>query len=168
MSRIMILTIITYISNCKKIMRIIFHGGDKVKIYVTVKSLAKKKNYITKDEVNIQETPATLRKLIAAIVIENVQEFNNQKTEMPIISYLSKSDIELKGLSGKIGFNSKYNKNVQDADEASDVAITAFQDGLYKVFIEENEISDLDEPLVINDEAEVAFIKFTMLAGRMW
>ncbi|MFD2875182.1 hypothetical protein ACFTAO_03165 [Paenibacillus rhizoplanae] len=43
-----------------------------------------------------------------------------------------------------------------------------FEDGLYKVFVQEEECSALDEPLRLEEGDELTLIRFTMLAGRLW
>jgi hypothetical protein len=138
------------------------------KIYVTVKSIAKKKSYITKKELALPRNPQTLRDLITDIVKQTAQQFNQKNTDIPLVDYLSKNDIELQRASGKIGFSTKYREDAVDEDGAVLTAISAFEDGLYKVFVGESEIEKLDEPLDCKDSDEVAFIKLTMLAGRMW
>ncbi|MNP77809.1 hypothetical protein D3C76_1753110 [compost metagenome] len=49
-----------------------------------------------------------------------------------------------------------------------DTAITAYEDGLYKVFLNDEELQELDETLVVKDGDNVVLIRFTMLAGRLW
>ena len=69
---------------------------------------------------------------------------------------------------GKIAFGIIYGEKNPNIQEAIDVAITAFQDGLFRVFINEEEICELDEAINISEEDTVTFIRLTMLAGRMW
>ncbi|KUO70710.1 MAG: hypothetical protein APF81_26025 [Desulfosporosinus sp. BRH_c37] len=47
-------------------------------------------------------------------------------------------------------------------------ALLAFQDGIYRVFIGDNEVAELDEKLSLKEGEVLTFIRFTMLAGRMW
>lgn len=139
-----------------------------MKIYITIKSLGKKKDYLTKKEVILSEKPATLRQLISYLVIQNVQEYNEKKNETPFVHYLTTSEIELQRVSGKVGFQTKYNENVASVDEAVSTAIQAFEDGLFRVFVKEDEVEILDDPLQLEDGDDVSFVRFTMLAGRMW
>lgn len=143
-------------------------GAKKINIYVTVKSLAKKKAYIDKIRIEISQKPNSLRELITQIVSNNVKDFNDKKVEMQLCNYISKDDIELQSKSGKVGFNTKYNDKQADEKEAVDIAITAFEDGLYRIFIDDEEVDQLDAQLSCRNDAEVAFVKLTMLAGRLW
>lgn len=142
--------------------------GEPMRLLITVKSLGKKNNYITKQELNVVEKPQTLRELIAEIVSNAVAELNGKISETPLVNYLTHSEIKLQSVSGKVGFGATYNDQHGQEKIGIETAISAFQDGLYKVFVRETEIEQLDCPLELQDNDEVAFIKFTMLAGRMW
>jgi len=139
-----------------------------MKIVVTVKSVGKKKAYLTQKEWELLDEPTTLRELITAVVRKNVQDFNNKEVEVPLMNYLTKSDIEQQSVTGKVGFGAHYNESKADVTEAISAAIQAFEDGLYKVYVREEEMEKLDIPLQCQDGDVVAFIKLTMLAGRMW
>ena len=53
-------------------------------------------------------------------------------------------------------------------EEAVAVAVQAFEDGLYRVFVNGEEAEKLDERLALQDGDEVSLIRLTMLAGRIW
>ncbi|MCZ8522067.1 MULTISPECIES: hypothetical protein [Paenibacillus] len=139
-----------------------------MRIFVTVKSLAKRKNYLEKVEIVLEEEPHTLRELLTALVVQNVKRFNASAAETPLVHYLTADEIDLQRGVGKVGFGTKYNEAAAKEQEAVDTAILAFEDGLYRVFIDEEEAERLDDPLHVNDGADIALIKFTMLAGRLW
>lgn len=139
-----------------------------IKVYITVKSIGKKKNHLERKEWELMETPHTLRALITDIVAHNVKRFNERQTDIPLVPYLTQSEVELQGAVGKVGFGALYNENKASADEAICTAVVAFEDGLYRVFINDNEVEQLDSPLTVREGDDVAFIRFTMLAGRMW
>ncbi|MEH7335407.1 hypothetical protein V7161_22560 [Neobacillus drentensis] len=139
-------------------------------IYISLKSLAKRKNFITKQPFEMQKKPNTLRELITQVVTQNVDTFNNKASdpETPLINFLSNSDIEQQAQAGKVGFQTLYNDKQADLTRAIETAIQAFKDGLYRVFINDEEAEQLDSPLEVTEEAEVVFIRLTMLTGRMW
>jgi hypothetical protein len=139
-----------------------------LKVYITVKSLGKKKNHLDRLAWQLSEAPSTLRSLIIDIVATNVRLFNDRQTEVPLVPFLTKADIELQSTSGKVGFGTLYNEKKADEEEAAATTLLAFEDGLFRVFIKDNEIDNLDAPLALQEGDEIAFIRFTMLAGRMW
>ena len=80
----------------------------------------------------------------------------------------SKESIEEMAEIGKIAFGISYGEKVPDEKEAEDTAITAFEDGLYRIFSNGEELSDLQQSIVLNEDTELTFIRLTMLAGRIW
>ncbi|WP_342514671.1 hypothetical protein MKY34_08070 [Sporosarcina sp. FSL K6-1522] len=139
-----------------------------MKFYVTVKSLGKRKNVLTKQEMELPTIPATLRELITAVVTLNVEQLSDQQKNMDWFPLLTGAEIEERSETGKVGFGAVYHEQLPDLAKAKDTAIVAFEDGLYKVFIREEEVSQLDAPLTLREEDELVFIRFTMLAGRLW
>lgn len=61
-----------------------------------------------------------------------------------------------------------YGETKPEVEQATAAALLAFEDGLYKVFVQEEECSALDEPLRLEEGDELTLIRFTMLAGRLW
>ena len=139
-----------------------------MKIYVNVKQIGSRKNYITKEEIKLNKKPSTLRELIELIVIQNVKEFNEGIKNKSMINYLTEEEIENKIESGKISFGEKYNQNRQNVKKAIETAYLAYKDGIFTVFIGETEAGTLDEVIELKEDDILTFIKFTMLAGRMW
>ncbi|KQN96282.1 hypothetical protein [Paenibacillus sp. Leaf72] len=137
-------------------------------VYITVKSLGKKKSYLDRLEWTFANKPDTLKALITDLITVNVQKFNQKETDVPLVPYLTQSDVELQAETGKVGFGSIYNEQRASLDEALCTALLAFEDGLYKVFINGDEVEQMDSPLNIQDGDDLALIRFTMLAGRMW
>ncbi|PGY08376.1 hypothetical protein [Bacillus sp. AFS031507] len=140
-----------------------------MKIYVTMKSLAMRKAYLTKKEIHLEGFPTTLRVLLTELVSIQIQEFNaTTQTETNMVSFLTNKEIEQQVYAGKVGFGNKYSDQKANLQTAARVAIQAFEDGLYRVFINEKESIDLDERLGLQEDDQLTFIKLTMLAGRMW
>ncbi|WP_096155403.1 hypothetical protein [Bacillus sp. FJAT-45066] len=139
-------------------------------IYLTLKSLAKRKKFITKQPYQLQAKPTSLRELITEVVTQNVKQFNEKASnpELRIVNYLSSTDIEQQVQVGKVGFQTIYNESLADLNKAIETSILAFEDGLYRVIINDKEAEQLDTPLVVPEDSEVVFIRLTMLTGRMW
>ena len=62
----------------------------------------------------------------------------------------------------------KLLSTVQAADKAVDNALQSFEDGLYRVFLNDDELERLDEEIDVKENDTLTFIRLTMLAGRMW
>ena len=53
-------------------------------------------------------------------------------------------------------------------EKALDTAYLAFEDGLYCIFVNDEQTEKLEDNLTLKDGDVLTFIKLTMLAGRMW
>jgi len=139
-----------------------------MRVSITVKSIGKRKNALTRLPVDLPHTPKSLREFIAALVEWNIHGLQERQQQLSIFTYLSESEVEERAANGKVGFGAIYHEGVPDIYEAVATAILAFEDGLYRVFIGDSEVEALDEPLSLQEDDEIALIRFTMLAGSFW
>lgn len=139
-----------------------------MRIYVTVKSLGKRKNALTREPLDIPVAPATLRDFLTEVVKENVRAFTERQQHSSLLSYLTPDQVNEQGEAGKVGFGVIHDDRTPDESTAIEAALLAFEDGLYKVFIREQEIDHMDDAVHLTDGDDVAFIRFTMLAGSQW
>lgn len=139
-----------------------------MKLYVTVKSLGKRKAVLERKELLLASRPQTLRALIAEIVAGQVQAMRERQEQGELIPYLTATEIAEQGGNGKVGFGAVYGEAKPEVEQATAAALLAFEDGLYKVFVQEQECPALDEPLELEEGNELTLIRFTMLAGRLW
>jgi len=139
-----------------------------MKIYMSVKQVGKKKDYLSNIDYEIPDSSFTLAELIRFIVTEKVSEFNSKKSDSDIVALLTHESINTQAQIGKVGFNRRFgNKNI-DPQKAVEATLLAFMDGLYRVFVNEHEVMALDEHLEIYEGCKIAFIRLTFLSGRMW
>ncbi|MDR0267979.1 hypothetical protein [Paenibacillus sp.] len=139
----------------------------RMKLIVKVKKPGKRKE-LAIQELELPKKPLTLRELIRGVVANGVQEFKEKQSGKSVISYLTETQIGESAELGKVGFGAVYDDRQPDENQAVKAALTAFEDGLYRVFINETEIVGLDAPLVIDEGDRIVFMRFTMLAGGMW
>ncbi|HBW34218.1 hypothetical protein [Desulfosporosinus sp. BICA1-9] len=139
-----------------------------MKVYVSVKQAGKRKEYITKKELVLAGTPSSLRELLTEIVQINVAEYNKKAVEPWIMKYLSAEETENQIKTGKVGFGERKSDKQADVQKAIETVILAFEDGIYRIFNGDNEMPSLDETISLQEEDVLTFIRFTMLAGRMW
>lgn len=147
-----------------------WHENNEVlmKIYISVKQAGKRKNFITRKELVLDHTSSTLRELISGIIRLNVTEYNRKTDEPWTIKYLSPETVETMAYTGKVGFDELKNTRRAEADQATAAVMQGFEDGIFRVFIGENEVTNLDGDLSLQEGDVLTFIRLTMLAGRMW
>lgn len=137
-------------------------------IYINVKSAGSRKNFIKKEEIILDRIPETLEELIKDIVTKNVIEYNNKVQSKTIIEYLTDEEIKSSIKVGKVSFGEIYNEGEADVAKAIEVALLAYKDGIYRVFIGDEEVKELNESLNIKEGDILTFIRLTMLSGGMW
>ncbi len=136
-------------------------------IVAKVKQAGKKRALVEK-EYNIPQAIPDLSCLITAIVNIEVEQYNNKAIDSGIVSILINSEIEQAAGFGKVGFGRRFGEKNADNAKAVEDAKLAFKDGLFRVFIDEEEITDLNSELNLKDGSVIVFIRLTFLAGRMW
>lgn len=139
----------------------------RMKLTMKVKKPGKRKE-LAAQELELPTAPHTLRELIIGVVENGVRSFTERQSGKSVIPYLTETQIEESAELGKVGFGAVYDDRQPDESQAVEAALTAFGDGLYRVFINETEIEDLDAPLVAQEGDHIVFMRFTMLAGGMW
>ncbi len=138
-------------------------------IKVNIKQLGKKKAGIAEADFSLEHAPATVRGLICEAVHTCVSEYNErvrkgENGEKP----LSETEIGEMGEIGKIAFGINYGGRKQDERKALENALQAYEDGIFRVFIGENEAGALDDAVTLDEGDSVTFIRLAMLSGRMW
>ena len=139
-----------------------------MKIFVNVKQIGKRKNKIDKKKYEISEKITTVKELLTEFVTINVNEFNNGFTENDIVPYLTDKKINDLSDAGKISFGVDYNGQKQDLEKAIENALQSYEDGIYRVFVNDEEMGEIDCEINLKENDELTFVRLTMLAGRMW
>ena len=139
-------------------------------ITVTLKQLGKKRNKIDGEKFFLENKPGTVEALIRESVHTCVTAYNDRvrKSENGSPVSLSAEDIENMSEVGKIAFGINYGGKETDEQSAADTALQAYEDGLFRIFIGDNEAGELSSEINISEGERVTFIKLTMLTGRMW
>ena len=138
-----------------------------MKIIINVKGLSRKK-VIHQEEVELINKVSTIKDLITELVKINVEKFNKKIDDKDILSIMTNEHIAEAARSGKIGDEVHGDKKA-NLEKALDTAYLAFEDGLYCIFINDEQTTEkLDDSLNLKDGDILTFIRLTMLAGRMW
>jgi len=137
-----------------------------VNIVVKLKSVGKRKPVLDDMPYSLPEGISTLRQLIEAIVCQEVQDFNQRAGEQVIQTFLTENEINDLNAVGKVGFGCSYSDRKADLGKAIATALLGFEDGLYKVLVNESDIAELDAQLALQEGDRLTFIRLTFLAGR--
>ena len=113
-----------------------------------------------------EKAPESLRELIGETVKLCVANYIDRMDKGEAV--LSKEQIEDMSQIGKIAFGIVYGEKKPDVQKAIETAVQGFEDGLFRVFLGDRELENLDEKVEFAEGNEITFIRLTMLAGRMW
>lgn len=134
-----------------------------MRVFVNLKQIGRRKNVVNKKEYEVADNINVVSDLIREFVSICVRDFNQDK----IIDYLIEQDIEDNAGLGKIGFNDRENKNKQDMKKAIDNAIQSYEDGIYRIFLNDEEVGALSDSINLRQDDIITFIRLTMLSGAM-
>ena len=134
-----------------------------MRVFVNLKQIGRRKNVVNKKEYEVADNINVVSDLIREFVSICVRDFNQDK----IIDYLIEQDIEDNADVGKIGFNDRENKNKQDMKKAIDNAIQSYEDGIYRIFLNDEEVEALSDSINLRQDDIITFIRLTMLSGAM-
>ena len=137
-----------------------------MKLTLQLKKLGKKK--VKQVPFTLEKSPKNLEDLLIGCVKNQVEAFNKKRTEVNVIGFLSPAEIQEKAESGKVEFGELANTDLANLQKAIDNVLLAFKDGLFVVFVDEDEITDLNAPLELTSESVIAFIRMTFLVGTYW
>lgn len=144
-----------------------------MEIKVTVKQLGRKHPVLSeqKIEIDFEDSIITLENLLMLIVQQQVEEFNAKSFELEDEGYSKiPTDNYLNILTdtGKAGFGSIYNLKKADLTKAQENAIQAFEDGMFAVFYNDEQLEALTQSIDLNSQYPFTFIRLAFLAGSYW
>lgn len=137
--------------------------------HINIRQLGKKRNTINAVPFVLPKKPNTVRDLITSVVMVCVAAYNERvrkgETIIRPMTQESLSDMEM---IGKLAFGVNYGGKEANEAKAVTTALQGFKDGLYRAFLDETELVDLDAPLMIRENDTITFIRLTMLTGSIW
>lgn len=137
-------------------------------IKITIKQLGKKRSKITDADFELENKPSTVRELIKEAVHTCVREYNMRVAQNDTAKPLTDEELDDMSEIGKIAFGINYGGKLANEDKSFEVAVQAFEDGLVRIFKEEDELTGLDESIDVKENDRFTFIRLAFLAGRMF
>lgn len=142
-------------------------------ISINVKQLGKSGRRIRPVPFSYERVPATAEELIedtVGIMIKAFQKRQLSSKEEQNPEPLSEEELRNLAEIGRISFGYVYNEKDVDLEKAVRTALLAYEDGLVRLFVNEEEILFQKEgtPIELKEGDSVTFVRFAMLAGRMW
>lgn len=142
----------------------IFVNGKEYESQMIINVIQKKlgsRKELGKRLVTLAEQPLTLSDLLFELTRQGLTTAQEQVENVA----LSDSEIAEQAVEGRVKFAESYGMNNDTLDKAKQHTWQAFKDGLFRVFINREEITSWDAPLSLPEGAEVVFLQLTMLTG---
>lgn len=137
-------------------------------LFVHIKSLGSRRNKVDKKPIWLDPPPSTTAQLIADLVNSEIQAYENRPAPDDWLLYLTGDQMREKAVDGKIDFGVDYHGASGCAEAAIRNALQSFEDGIFRLFLNETEVGSLQSPLDLHDGDTLTFIRLALLAGRMW
>lgn len=106
-----------------------------------------------------------LRDLISDIVLDEVRAFQERQESLKLIRVLSAAQVQAGVERGKINPDGGELGQTVAPENTIDTALVAFTDGLYFVFIDGVQQTELDAEVFLKRDSRVLFLRLTPLAG---
>lgn len=107
----------------------------------------------------------TLRDLISLIVVREVEAFKERQEQRKLAQIFTAEQIQEGAARGKIDMGEKdFEQNVSE-NQAVSIALQAFEDGLYFVFIDDIQHEDLNQTVFLGEDSHIMFVRLIALAG---
>ena len=139
-----------------------------MKVYIQVKKQGKRIQTVGSIPYELETCPATLRELIACMVNQGVEGYNERLRSGEQNKALSEAEIQDMSQVGKVAFGIPFGEREANPQKAVDAALLAFTDGLYRFYINELEITELDTPVYLCKDDTIAIIRLVMLTGGLF
>jgi hypothetical protein len=107
----------------------------------------------------------TLRDLITHVVANEIQAFRERQEERRLARLLTARDIQQGAERGKIDLGERDLQQEVDEPAAIAAALQAFEDGLYFVFLNDEQQQDLNREVFLGPDSRLLFVRLVALSG---
>lgn len=131
-----------------------------MEVHIVKKKLGSRKE-LGRHPIEIDEAVNTLEALLYTLTRQGLREAQTPKENHA----LSDSEIAEQAEEGRIRFAENYGENHDTLEKAIQRTRQAYDDSLFRVFINGEEITTWDAPIKLCQGAEIVIIRLTMLTG---
>ena len=134
-------------------------------IQVRMKKLGKQKSQdLQPVPFALAQKPETVRELLTRLTALGVKDYNTRKDEGQVLRFLTREEIADQAARGKISPGLRGGEDAVE-EKAVENTLQCFEDGIFRVFAGENELTALEETIPWTDDMVFTFIRLTMLSG---
>ena len=112
-----------------------------------------------------EQSLLTLRDLLTQIVLAEVAGFAARQSQRRLMRIINPAEIRLGVEQGKVDSGGSDVEQVVDPERAVETALQAFTDGLYFVFLDEQQQENLYTTVRLQPHSELLFLRLVALVG---
>ena len=118
-----------------------------MKLKVNIKKIGKSKHQVQEAVYEIPGHPGNVRELIEAVTTACVTLYNQRMDDKELLRCLTSDEINDQAASGRVGFGVNYGDRKADPESAVNHAIQSFEDGIYRIFLDDRALEQLEEKI---------------------
>lgn len=135
-------------------------------VKVILKQLGKKRNRFQAVPFALEHPPDTVEALIRECVHTCVKKYRERALNAKD-RVLTAEEMEAQKEIGKIAFGIHYNEREINEQQAVGTALQAYEDGLFRIFLNEDELGGMEQVLNLQEDDVLTLVRLTMLSGSM-
>ena len=116
-------------------------------------------------EIGLEPGIHTARELIGAVVRREVAGYEARAEERTLVRVLTERELTAGQEAGAIRSGGVDAVDPVDGDQATATALLAFEDGLFQLHVDGDEVESLNTPVRLTDHTPVVFLRLVALAG---
>lgn len=142
-----------------------------MEFWVQIKTIGKRKMGLEKVKYHVpikSNQDLCVDQFIASIVKEEIASYQKRAEQTGLFSILSGQEIAAELEAGKVSFGGLYHYREVDEKKAIHNALQCFEDGLVRIFQNEEALESLNQCINISSDDVFTFVRLTFLAGRLY
>lgn len=107
----------------------------------------------------------TLEQLLTALVEHELAAYHERQAGVGVLRVLTERELEDAALTGRVAVGPQDRAATVLPEDAARTALTAFRDGLYYVFLDDEQLTDLSASVTLRPDSTLLLLRLTALAG---
>jgi hypothetical protein len=107
----------------------------------------------------------TLRALLSGLVTDEVAAYSTRRSDQKLLRVLTDVDVAAAGSTGRVSSGGRTVPTAPPVEQAIARAMEAFTDGLVYVFLDGQQLDELDAPIVAGPASRLRLVRLVALAG---
>lgn len=107
----------------------------------------------------------TLQSLLEALVRAELAAYNERQSGAGVLRVLTEKELQDGAATGRIQLAPQEQAATITPEEAIHTALQGFKDGLYYVFVDDEQLEELNAPVLLKPDSTLLLLRLTALVG---